>query len=210
MKLRLLISILLTGVVIVSACGQADEGLQGNAPEEATPNLTATVDIGMDVTSTQMISAAIEFSEWREAIVSGEPEPVLAVPGTPESIRLMGLNIGNWDPTCKRPMYLVILKGNFDGRNLFVNPSFATSDNEQGLRGRYVAYVFDLTSGVPGDVTFTILSEDRAAFKQALSDPTFPEPDFTVPEPVPPYPPCEDVSFLGKFGPEFQPTASPR
>jgi hypothetical protein len=221
MNPRLLAGLLLIGVSIVSACGQADgeQGIAlgapsgdatatGSLPEPTavliTPTVQAspTVDIGIDIDPDQMVAAAIEYSEWREAIVSGTPDALLAVPGTPESIRQLGLNIGNWNPTCARPMYLVILKGDFDGSNLFAVPT-----DERELPGRYVAYVFDLTAGVPGEVTFTVLSEDGAAFKQALDDPTLPDPDFTVPESSPPYPPCEDVTLPGNPGPE--PTGAP-
>ncbi len=111
----------------------------------------------------------------------------------------MGLNIGNWDPVCARPMYLVILKGDFAGRNLLVVP---TDDRE--LHVQYVGYIFDLSAGVPGDVIFTILSQDGAAFKQALGDPRLPDLDNTVPEP--PYPPCDGVTLPSN--PEPLPTTS--
>lgn len=224
MKPRLIIVIFLIGVIMTSACGQASESLQGNALGAASPDAIAaatsaglpqptavitptmhvrpTVDIGMDIDPAQMIAAAIAYSEWREAIVNGQPQAVLAVPGTPESIRVLGLNIGNWDPTCARPMYLVILKGAFDGRNLFASPA-----DERALPGQYVAYVFDLSAGVPGAVTFTILSGDGAAFKQALGDPALPDPNVTVPAPSPPYPPCDDVTLPGN--PQPQAPAAP-
>ncbi len=86
------------------------------------------------------------------------------------------------------PLYLVILKGDFNGHHLFVVPTDGLE-----LRGTYVAYVFDLAHGAPGDVTFTILSEDGAAFKQALGDPQLPDADTIIPDPQPPYPPCQDV-----------------
>jgi hypothetical protein len=150
-----------------------------------------------------MINESLEYTHWREAIVSGEPEILLATPATPASILQMGLNIGNWDPACTRPMFLIIMKGDFDGRYLFVNP--ASSD--QALPGQYLAYVFDLSHGPPGDIIFTILSDDGSAFKQALNDPELPDPDFAVSEPEPPFVPCDDVWVEGE--PEPSPTTSP-
>ncbi|MEX1157729.1 MAG: hypothetical protein WEC79_02230 [Thermomicrobiales bacterium] len=158
-----------------------------------------TVDIGIPNNAPEMVDAALGYAAWREAIVSGDPVTLLAIPGTPHSIHQLGLNIGNWDPACQRPLYLVILEGDFNGENLFSGPTDASE-----LRGRYLAFVFDLSAGIPGDVTFTILSTDGAAFKQALGDPSLPDSKDVIPDPQPPYPPCEDVTLEGN--PEPQPT----
>ena len=203
-RLALIILILLGW--LLSACGtsegtprtgagaaspQATAGTPSTAPSVDAVSPTVTIDIGVSVSSDVMIAAALEHSRFYDAIVSGEPEVLLTMPGWPQTMHDLGIYIGNWNPTCQRPFYLVILKGDFDATSLF--PGRSTE-----RLGKYVAYVFDLTAGVPGDVTFTILSPDGSAFKQALQDPTLPDSDYEMWMRLePPYVPCEDVTLLG-------------
>ena len=206
-RLALIILILLGW--LLSACGtsegtprtragaaspQATAGTPGTAPAVDDVPPTVTVDISVSVSSDVMIAAALEHSRFYNAIVSGEPEVLLTMPGWPQTMHDLGLYIGNWDPTCQRPFYLVILKGDFDATSLV--PGRSTE-----RLGQYVAYVFDLTAGVPGDVTFTLLSTNGNAFKYVLQDPSLPDPEFEMAmELAPPYLPCEDVTIPGHTG----------
>jgi len=176
---------------LVAGCGLSQ------AYQVSVPAMSDLIAPGMDATTT----AAIEYLRQREAIRSGDPVVRLAQPATPKSIRSMGLNIGNWDPACARPMSLVILEGGFDGQNLFVNPG-----TDKGTKpGAFVALVFDRASGDPGDIAFTILSTDGGAFRTALGDESLPESDITVPDAVPPFVPCDDVDVLGGSEPDATP-----
>lgn len=174
-----------------AASPQATAGTPATAPSVDDVSPAVTVDIGVSVSPDVMITAALEHSRFHDAIVSGEPEVLLTMPGWPQTMHDLGLSIGNWDPACQRPFYLVILKGDFDATSLF--PGRSTE-----RLGKYVAYVFDLTAGAPGDVTSTIVSTNGSAFKHVLKDPSLPDPEFEMAmDLAPPYLPCEDVSIPG-------------
>ena len=196
MRIRTVGIVAIIGLV-VAACGLPSAQQEAAAPP--TPATSHLIAPGMDATTT----AAIEYLRQREAIRSGDPVVRLALPATPKSIRSMGLNIGNWDPACARPMSLVILEGDFDGQNLFVNPG-----TDKGTKpGALVGLVFDRASGDPGDIAFTILSTDDGAFRTALADDSLPESDMTVLDAVPPFVPCDDVDVPDRSEPEATPTS---
>lgn len=171
MRLRIGIIASFVLATILVACGEPDNATRDDAATSvaklAVDAVVPTPEIGVATNPEEMIAEALEFSRRREVIVSGEVRPMLAIPATPYWIHSMGINIGNWEPQCDRPMYLVILKGDFDGNTMFVNPGGGEKESE-GIRGTYVGYVFDLNSGVPGNVLFSVLSEDGAVFKQVL------------------------------------------
>ncbi len=196
MRWRLL-GIVVAIVILVGGCGVPDVE-QGNGMQ---PVVTSAIDLvapGMERATT----AAVAYLRQREAIVSGEPVVRYAQQVTPRSIRGLQLNIGNWDPACERPMSLVILEGEFDGRNLFITPGADAARKP----GRYVGLVFDRVAGEPGDITFTILSADGGVFRTALHDESLPPSDMVAPAPVPPYVPCGDVSTPGQPEPSASPT----
>lgn len=172
-----------------------DEGAMMQPGQAAGQEMIAP---GMERTA----AAAVAYLRQREAIVSGDTVVRYAQPATPRTIRALQLNIGNWDPACERPMSLVILEGDFDGRNLFVSPGTADAKRP----GRFVGLVFDRASGDPGDIAVTILSVDGGAFRTALNDLSLPASDMVAPEPVPPYVPCGDVHAPGQPEPNASPT----
>ena len=200
MRLRIGMVALLVIATMLAACGEPENAAQDGAvtseAELAVDAPASTPAIGVVTNSDEMIAEALEFSRMREVIASGEPQPLLAIPATPYWIHSMGINIGNWEPQCDRPMYLVILKGDFDGSTLFVNPGGGDKESD-GPRGTYIGYVFDLNPGVPGNVAFSVLSDDGAVFKRVLGDSELPDWDIVNPEPEPPYIPCEDVVWEG-------------
>lgn len=183
--------------LLFAACGLASAQREAAvSPASVRSDLIAP---GMVATT----AAALVYLRQREAIRSGEPVVRLAQPATPKSIRLMGLNIANWDPACARPMSLVIFEGDIDGRNLIVAPGVARGAQP----ARFVGFVFDRRHGDPGDIMATILSPDGGAFRTALGDESLPASDMTVPDAVPPFVPCEDVNAPGRSAPDASPTS---
>ena len=196
MRSRLLAVLVAVGM-IVAGCGVADVE-QGNGMQPVATTATDFIAPGMERTT----SSAVAYLRQREAIVGGEPVVRYAQPATPRSIRAMQLNIGNWAPACERPMSLVILEGEFDGRNLFISPGVDAARKP----GRFVGLVFDRAAGEPGDIAFTILSLDGGAFRTALGDQSLPPSDMLAPASVPPYVPCGDVHTPGQPVPNASPT----
>ena len=169
-------------------------------PDGMEPITFPPVEVNRD----EMVATAIRYTQDREAVLSGSPEVVGTMPVTPPYLNAVGLNIGNFSPACLRPMYLVVLKGDFDGRNLVVgqfNP-------DKPYQMKYVGYLFDQANGAPGGITATFLSADGSAFRQILNDPSLPEPKQTLEnDPKPPYLSCVDVTITG--GAEATPVATP-
>jgi len=152
----------------------------------------------------EMIAIALRHTAQREAVLSGSPEVVGTTQATPPYLNAMGLSIGNMSPACLRPMYLVVLKGNFDGRNLVAGQF----NQGKPYHVSYVGYLFDQANGTPGSITATFLSADGSAFRKILSDPSLPEPKQTLEtDPKPPYVQCIDVTITG--GDEATPVATP-
>lgn len=142
-----------------------------------------------------MIATAIQYTKDREAVLSGSPEVVGTTRATAPYLNTMGLYIGNMSPACLRPMYLVVLKGDFDGRSLVVG----LGSRDEPYRVSYIGYVFDQAHGAPGPIMTTFLSPDGAGFRQILNDPSLPVPKQTLTaDPKPPYVPCVDVTIPGE------------
>ena len=152
----------------------------------------------------EMIAIALRHTAQREAVLSGSPEVVGTTQATPPYLNAMGLSIGNMSPACLRPMYLVVLKGNFDGRNLVVGQF----NQDKPYHVSYVGYVFDQANGAPGSIMATYLSVDGSAFRQVLNDSSLPEPKQKLEtDPKPPYVSCVDETITG--GAEATPVATP-
>ncbi len=196
MHWRILAILVAVGMIVIG-CGGPDAE-QRNGMQPMATSTTDLIAPGMEQTTT----SAVAYLRQREAIVGGEPVVRYAQPVTPRSIRAMQLNIGNWDPACERPMSLVILEGEFDGRNLFISPGTGAMRKP----GRFVGLVFDRAAGEPGDIAFTILSIDGGVFRTALDDQSLPPSDMVAPAPVPPYVPCGDVHTPGQPAPNASPT----
>ncbi len=71
----------------------------------ASPRAVPTVAVSQAV----MVAAAVAHLRGREAIVSGQPEVLLATPGSAASMETLGLDVGHPDPTGRHPLYLVIV-----------------------------------------------------------------------------------------------------
>lgn len=146
--------------------------------EEAVPTTipTAVVDpIAQD---------ALAFTMANVNIKGGEPQVVLSLPVTGEALNSLGLGTWTFEQGCEIPMQVVIIKGNFD-----VQPAMpATIPDGQELPATYIVYVYDVRIvehiAMFGDPT-------GALVKQALGDPTLPDPDSsgmgnpTFPMPIP-------------------------
>ncbi len=114
--------------------------------------------------------AALKSTATRFQVLSEQIAVPLARAVTKEELPLLGLpeiDFGGEDP----PLALVVLKGEFDVRNL---RGGAASDTPWEVK--FIAYVFDLKAGVP---TLTLVSPDGSIFRDLLNDPSLPvaEPD---------------------------------
>jgi hypothetical protein len=158
----------------------------------------------VEVNRDEMIAIALRYTVQREAVLSGIPEVIGTTRTTAPHLNAMGLSLGNVSPACLRPMYLVVLKGDFDGRSLVVG----LASRDEPYRVSYIGYVFDQAHGAPGSITATFLSPDGSGFRQILNDPSLPEPmeTFTM-DPKPPYMSCVDVTITGEQ--EGTPVATP-
>jgi len=96
------------------------------------------------------------------------PSVLLARAVTYEEMPTLGLGCPPNFATIELPPVMVaILRGEFDFRG--AGPGFRYSRAPVAGKERYVYYVFDVWSATP---VVTMASEDGAAFKQALHDPT--------------------------------------
>ena len=111
--------------------------------------------------------AALKYTQTRFQVLSDNVTIPLARPVTKQELPLLGLpqiDFGGEDP----PLALVVLKGEFDVRNLR-----RTIANGEAWRVRFIAYVFDLKAGLP---TLTMVSADGSMFRDLLNDPSLPTP----------------------------------
>ena len=118
-----------------------------------------------------MVAAAVAHLRGREAIVSGQPEVLLATPGSAASMETLGLDVGHPDPTGRHPLYLVIVQGDLDAALLF------PGGGDSRRLVHVVALLFDLAHGASGDVASVLARSDGAVFAQALNDPALLLPD---------------------------------
>ncbi|HET7036762.1 MAG TPA: hypothetical protein VFI42_13840 [Thermomicrobiaceae bacterium] len=144
------------------------------------------------VTPEEMGQHAIDYTRQRAASVKGDLQVLLSRPVTLSQLRQLGLNGPNFAPTCQRPLYLVILQGDVNARGLAPAPLAPGVP----IPTHYLAYIFDLAHGAPGEIVTFIGSPTGSDLKQALHDPALPDPPYPLlgspvsPNPV--YGPCED------------------
>ena len=165
------------------------------ASSTATDGLTPIAFPVVNVPASDVSQAALDYTKQRVTIKSGTPTVVLTMPVTPSQLQSLGLGIGNYSPACQQPMYLVVVKGDFDTRGTV--PSVQSPDLP--APAQYIGYVFDLGEGRLGGVIATIISPDGASFKSVLHDAALPDPDLDRAPRVagPPYVPCRDMVAPG-------------
>lgn len=189
-----------TGGVLWSAVGTTEHGEQvfPTGPRGENPDGTRE-----RANEDQMVVAALDRLRAIGAITGDDPDVVLARPLAAGDIsRLIGL--GNYSPICWRPMYVVVLRGEFDAGPLMSNQPGMIIDGAaaSGPEPRYVAVVFDQTPGIPGTIVGTLTSHDGAKFAGLLNGAT----DHTrviggSAYDEYQYAPCEDVVVLPSMAP---------
>ena len=171
------IALILTFSSGTSAESQSDPtetAQKSGTPIDAIGSATPQLD-SSDPVAAKIAALALEYSRENGSVVSGEPQILLSRPVTAEDLREAGISGPNYAPTCPYPMYLVILKGDFD-----VSGSIPTLT--VGYVPQPVSYLADIYSadaqgfiGMAGDTT-------GAMFKKVLGDPTLPD-STTLPQP---------------------------
>lgn len=127
--------------------------------------------ITAEVTPEEMGRAALDYPRsWvsaRQRDVepeSGQPEVVVSKPATRSALQELGLG-DTFAPSCQRPLYVVVLHGDFAGDV------------------QYIGYVFDLGDGPPGQVMLTAASQTDEPFRHTLGGPPpSPSPSLASPE----------------------------
>jgi len=112
---------------------------------------------------------ALEWARWQLQPLN-TPSVLLARAVTAEEMPQLGLGCTpNFMTIEEPPVMAAIIRGEFDFRG--AGPGFRDIKPIAGKEW-YVLYIFDVWSARP---VVTIASEDGAAFKQALNDPTLPD-----------------------------------
>ncbi len=115
----------------------------------------------------EMGDYAIEYTRARFQILSGTPEVLVSRQVTSIELRALGLDAPDF--VCEEPpLTLVILKGDFDANNM---PGIGKLMDTSSARVSYIAYVFDMLSGIP---TAILTADTPSDFALALNDPTIP------------------------------------
>lgn len=115
---------------------------------------------------------------------SGSPPIVLSLPVMGEALNDLGLGAWTFEKGCQIPMQVVIIQGNFNVRP--IQP--ASIPDEAKIPAKYIVYVYDVRIGEP---IATFSDPNGALVKQALRDPSLPDPDAsgmgrpTFPLPIP-------------------------
>lgn len=150
--------------------------------------------------------AALKYTYARFQVLSANVIIRLSRPVTKQELPFLGfpkIDFGGEDP----PLALVVLKGEFDVRNLR-----RMNVNDTPWRVKFIAYVFDLKAGLP---TLTSVSADGSRFRDLLNDPSLPmpmindsQPEFNLqsPEPVSP---ATKLPYGAMAPPVPNPTGSP-
>jgi hypothetical protein len=155
--------------------------------------------------------AALKYTRSRFQALSKEVTIPLARYVTDQELPSLGISKMDFlgeDP----PMALVVLKGEFDVRNLrHINPE------NKPWRVRYIVYIFDLRAGMPCRV---MVSPDGAGFRTLLNDPSLPEgnifgenpflePEPGVASPEPVVAPDEKLPYGAMVPPAPTPSGAP-
>ena len=117
----------------------------------------------------EVAQASLDYTHDRFPNQGTDPKVVLNRFVRAADLPALGFEGINFNP--ERPMALVILKGDFDVSSL--------ARSNKRIQGAYIAYVFDLDTGVP---TFIGTSRLGGNFRRALNDPTLPDDPTTVPD----------------------------
>lgn len=128
----------------------------------------------IDASQEEVIQAAINFTRANFAIISGIPQVVLVRPITTEQFPSLGF--GEVGGSLDEKLMLVVLKGNFDASRLI--PIGDSSKPNNRVVTKYIAYVFDLRSGIP---TYTVGGLRGKYFRELLKDISIP--DISLPQP---------------------------
>jgi len=177
-----LIGVIAMALILTFSSGTSAES-QSDPTETAQKNGTPIDAIGSvapqidpsDPVAAKIDALALEYTRENGSIVSGEPQILLSRPVTAEDLREAGIPGPNYSPTCLFPMYLVILKGDFDvsGSIPPLTTVYAPDPST------YIADIYSADTqifiGMAGDKT-------GAMFKKILGDPTPPD-SRTLPQP---------------------------
>lgn len=172
--------ILLGGVLQTSAQPSDPNGsssrespsMNDNTPSEKDDLPTFRVRPLIDASQEEVVQAAVDFTRANSAILSGIPQVVLVRPITTEQFPSLGF--GEVSGSLDEKLMLVVLKGNFDVSRLFPIGDFYKPDSR--ILTKYIAYVFDLRSGIP---TYTVGGLRGKYFRELLKDTSIP--DTTLP-----------------------------
>src|SRR6266480_435962 len=116
----------------------------------------------------EVASNALAQTIRRVGIVSGQPEVVLVRRVRGDELDALGiLDSPLMLTTEEPPLALVILRGDFDVRNMF--PGFQHLENP---RRQYIGYLYDLWAGAPMGY---FSSETGSEFREVLNDPSIPD-----------------------------------
>jgi hypothetical protein len=151
---------LLTGIFIVGVVAISIMNVSAQ-PQGGTHSL-------VNASMQDVKEAALKYTQTRFQVLSEQVTVPLARTVIKEDLPLSGLpedDFGGEDP----PLALVVLKGEFDVRNLGRG---AASDTPFNVK--FIAYVFDLKAGVP---TLILASADGSMFRELLNDPSLPLPE---------------------------------
>ncbi|HEX5505077.1 MAG TPA: hypothetical protein VFW96_20845 [Thermomicrobiales bacterium] len=165
------------------------------SPTRGTPAATPTASGSrptVDVAHDPMAQRALADTRRLVKIKSGVPAVVLSQPVTPQELRDWGLGDWNFTPGCVPPLYLVIIKGDFDWDDAFPAPVAPGTE----MPVRYIAYVYDL---IVGGIRAMYGDPDGGQVKKALGDPTLPDVDpASLPNPkFPAQVPCSPTVLPG-------------
>lgn len=134
------------------------------ADASPTVAVSPTIDVGVD--GAMVEQAVVDYLELTDALRDVAPTVLLSVPVFQQQLIAFGLAYIPYAPDCQRPMYLVIVEGDFDVTGLA--PGFGSQPPVP-----YIGFVYD----VEADTFSHILpSENGDIFRQALNDSTLPTP----------------------------------
>jgi len=159
MNTRQIAKIFLTGIFILGVVAISNRNVSAQ-PQGGTHSL---VNAPME----DVTDAALKYTQTRFQVLSKQITVPLARTVIKEDLPLSGLpqiDFGGEDP----PLALVVLKGEFDVRNMGRG---AASDTP--FKVKFIAYVFDLKAGIP---TLILASVDGSMFRDLLNDPSLPLP----------------------------------
>lgn len=178
----LVVVALLAGILVVqwqqgSSSGASATAQRGAAPvitqlaatptqlaAAATPSLQA---VGSPTVSDHVNQVVLDYLAATGSIRSGQPQIIYSRPVTQRQLFETNLARIRWSPDCNRPLYLVIVHGDFDISMLA--PGFGGQTEPKP----FIGFVYDLEAETFAQI---MPSRNGAIFKAALEDPSLPDP----------------------------------